>query len=203
MKDFDLLKDSWNSTESGISENEIKKIANKKNKKSNKMKLQHQQSLGAILLILTAIFIAGLGIFGNFNFEYWYTYFGMALICLICLAEAGIMLFTFKKIKDIDETASPIIHLEQWNDYYLFRKKQAKWNMPLYYIALNLAIIIYASGIFIGRPWKGIIIFTVVYIAWMLFAYFYLGKKTLKKEDDRLNGIMSELKSKISQINQE
>jgi Flp pilus assembly protein TadB len=67
--------------------------------------------------------------------------------------------------------------------------------MPVYYVLLNIAMAIYMIEIFTGRPVANVIIFIAVYAGWMLFAYFYLGKRNLKKEDNRLRKIIDDLKA--------
>jgi hypothetical protein len=59
---------------------------------------------------------------------------------------------------------------------------------------------VYLIEVFTGRPLVNVSIFIAVYIAWMLFAYFYLGKKNIRKEDLRLNSIVEELKGIEGQL---
>lgn len=198
MKDFDSLKDMWQKPASAEKSPTITTIG--KTSKTLKMKLQKQQLGGAIMLVLTAILIAAMAIFGGFNFTHWYTYGGMVLICLVCLAQAGLMYSLYKKISNINETVTPAAHLQQWEAYYDLRKKQNRWNMPLYYILLNIAMGIYLVEIFTGRPLINVSIFIAVYIAWMLFAYFYLGKRNMRKEDERLSSIVNDLKGIENQL---
>ena len=192
MQDFDELKNMWQKPT--LAENSAATTSFSKNKNNIKMKLQKQQLGGAIILVLTAVLIAVMGIFGEFNFSHWYTYGGMVLICIVCLAQAALMYNLYKKINSIDETGSPAAHLQQWEAYYDLRKSQNKWNMPLYYILLNIAMGIYLIEVFTGRPIINVTIFIAVYVAWMLFTYFYLGKKNMRKEEARLNNIIGELK---------
>ena len=198
MKDFDSLKDMWQKPTSAEKSPTLTGIG--KTSKTLKMKLQKQQLGGAIMLVITAILIAAMAIFGGFNFTHWYTYGGMVLICMGCLAQAGLMYSLYKKINNINETAAPAAHLQQWEAYYDLRKKQNRWNMPLYYILLNIAMGIYLVEIFTGRPILNVSIFIAVYIAWMLFAYFYLGKRNMKKEDERLSSIVNDLKGIENQL---
>lgn len=194
MQDFDSLKNMWQQpADTGTANEEIMKIIN--NTTTSKMKLQKPHLYGTIALILTAIFIAALALFGNLNFKHWYTYGGMVLIALVCIVQAVFMYTIYKKIKNIDDTAAPAEHLQQWETYYSLRKKQNKWNMPVYYVLLNIAMAIYMIEIFTGRPVANVIIFIAVYAGWMLFAYFYLGKRNLKKEDNRLRKIIDDLKA--------
>ncbi len=198
MQDFDSLKDIWQKPTSAAQSATITTIG--KTSKTLKMKLQKQQLVGAIMLVFTAILIACMGFFGGFNFIHWYTYGGMALICIICLAQAAFMYHLYKKISSINETAAPAAHLQQWEAYYDLRKKQNKWNMPLYYLLLNFAMGVYLIEIFTGRPVLYVSLFLAVYIAWMLFAYFYLGKRTMRKEESKLTGIISNLRGIESQL---
>jgi hypothetical protein len=199
MQDFNSLKNMWHQP-AGTAEPkpDITTIIN--NTTTSKMKLQKPLLHGAIALTLTAIFIACLAIYGDLNFKHWYTYSGMVLICIICLVQAGFMYATYKKIKGIDDTVEPAAHLQQWEAYYNLRKKQNRWNMPVYYVLLNIAMAIYMVEIFTGRPLVNVLIFIGVYAAWMLFAYFYLGKKNIKREDSRLQKVIDELKGIEGQL---
>ena len=199
MKDFESLKDMW------LQKDVTPAMAGKpvvfsKTSATSKLKLQRQQLLGARMLILTSVLIACLAIFGNLNFNHWYTYGAMVLICAVCIAQSILLYFTYKKIKLIDETAKPAQHLQQWEAYYVFRKKQVSWNMPLYFIALNVAMGLYLVEVLSGRRLVNVAIGLSVYIIWMLFAYFYLGKRNLKKEQSRLESIINELKSIEEQL---
>lgn len=199
MQDFDSLKNMWQ--QSSPEDNPPQTLSISKTSTSEKMKMQKQQLGGAIMLLLTALLVGALAIFGDLNFTRWYTYGGMALISLVCTCQAIFMFSIYKKLKNIDATSTPALHLQQWETYYGMRKRQNKWNMPLYYFLLNIAMGIYVLEIFTGRPMINVIIFISVYAAWMLFAYFYLGKRNVKKEDARLNGIISELKTIENQLN--
>jgi hypothetical protein len=203
MQDFDSLKNLWQQPAGSGQGKVIFPVTISNASASAKMKMQKQQLFGALVLVLTAVFIASLALWGNFNFIHWYTYGGMVLICVICIAQAILMYATYKKIKGIDDTVAPAAHLQQWEAYYNLRKKQNKWNMPLYYILLNTAMAIYLLEIFTGRPALTVSIFIAVYIGWMLFAYFYLGKKNIKKENNRLQTIIDELKAIEGQLNKE
>ena len=199
MQDFESLKNMWQQPASpDNNKGEITSIL--KNATSAKMKLIKSQLNGVKALTLTAVFIACLAIFGNLNFAHWYTYGGMVLICAVCIVQALFMYATYKKIRAIDDTVEPAEHLRQWERYYELRKKQNKWNMPVYYIMLNVAMAVYMIEIFTGKPLMNVIIFITVYAAWMLFSFFYLGRKNIKREDIRLQAIINDLKGIEGQL---
>jgi hypothetical protein len=202
MQDFDSLKNMWQ--QSAAKEAKLPELVDINNhSKTIKMKLQKPQLHGAIMLTFTAILVICLAIFGNLNFKHWYTYGAMALISLICLTQAAFMYATYQKIKSIDDMAAPAAHLQQWEAYYDLRKKQNKWNMPIYYTLLNIAMAIYLIEIFTGRPIMNVIIFVSVYIFWMLFAYFYLTRKNIARENNRLQRVIDELKTIERQLNKQ
>jgi hypothetical protein len=200
MQNFNDLKDIWQHAGQGTEGHRLPSFDTQSETLHYKLKLQKQQLHAGIMLFCTGGLILAMAFFGNLNFQSKITYLGMFLIAAICFAQAILLLFTWKKIKKIDETLAPSAHLQQWEQYYIFRKHQAKWNMPVYFISLNLAMGLYLWEIFKGRPMLYVIIFLAIYTGWMLFAIFYLGKKAKRKENFRLNGIIQNLKKLEAQL---
>ncbi len=73
--------------------------------------------------------------------------------------------------------------------------------MPVYFIMLNLAMGIYFIEVLGGRPILNVLILLAIYFGWILFAWFYIGKRKAKKEHMRLQQIIDELKSIEAQLN--
>ena len=157
------------------------------------MKLKNTNIRGAIFLVLTGIFILGLMTTFDAKIKTTPIIFSMVIISVMCFLQAILMLYNAKKIADIDESQTPGFHLKQWQNFRTFQKKQRHWNMPVYYIILGTALGVYLYGILRNtEPWKMILAFVITY-SWMFFAYFYIGKRELKKQDAQLDGIISEL----------
>lgn len=199
MKDFDSLKTLWEQAGDDLPPRDNKKVQWSNQSMNFKLNLQNQQLRGGILLIFTALLIIAMALFADF-YKTLITYIGMYLIAAICLAQAILLLYTWQKIKNIDETLPPHQHLQQWEAYYAFRQKLINWNMPLYFIFLNLAMGIYLFDIFQGRPIVNVLIFLAIYLGWMVFAYFYLGKRVIRKEEFKLKTIMDNLKQLEAQL---
>jgi hypothetical protein len=194
MKDFDAIKDMWQQMPVVETVNTTGfRISNASHNARNK--LAHSQRIGAITLVVTAVLILAVGAFANLNFQHWYSYGALVLVALICFAQGAILYFTYLKIKRIDDSAVPGEHLRQWENYYAFRKKLIRINMPVYFISLNAAMGLYLYEVLLGRPMLNVIIFLLLYAGWMLFAIFYLGRKTQRKEELRLQGILDDLRS--------
>ena len=196
MEEFKELENLWKQSETKIppQKTNISKI------KNNRMKLKNTYTKGAILLILTGIFILGLMIFLDSNLKTILVVSSMIIISITCFLQAALMLFTANEIAKIDETQTPTFHLKQWQNFRTFQKKQRHWNMPVYYTLLSIALGVYMYELLKNADlWKMILTFVITY-SWMLFAYFYLGKKEIKKQDAKLDGIISELKSVENQF---
>ena len=196
MEEFKELENLWKQSETKIppQKTNISKI------KNNRMKLKNTYTKGAILLILTGIFILGLMIFLDSNIKTILVVSSMIIISITCFLQAALMLFTANEIAKIDETQTPTSHLKQWQSFRVFQKKQRHWNMPVYYTLLSIALGVYMYELLKNADlWKMILTFAITY-SWMLFAYIYLGKKEIKKQDAKLDGIISELKSLENQF---
>ncbi|KIA84357.1 hypothetical protein OA84_02130 [Kaistella solincola] len=197
MEEFKDLENLWKTSETKIpaKNDQISKI------KNNRMKLKNNYTKGAILLVATGIFI--LILMTTFDAKILTTPIvsAMVIISLVCFLQAGLMFFTAKKISDIDETQTPASHLQQWLEFREFQKKLRHWNMPVYYILLSLALGVYMFELLKTVDlWKMLLAFAITY-SWLLFAYFYLGKKEVKKQDAKMDGIISELKNLENQFN--
>ncbi len=188
MQDFESLKTLW------TNEPVLKPVAFSNKSRSTKLKLEHQLFYGALALVASGTLIILMAIFGNFGFIHWYTYGGMLLAAMVCYAQAGIMYYGYRKVHRIDESSAPAEHLSQWENYYAYRKLMLRFNMPIYFIVLNLAMGVYFYEIFSGRPILNVLLFVGIYAGWMLFAIFYLGRKAQKREESRLQSILDELK---------
>lgn len=190
MEEFNKIEDLWKHTENKVPT----KHRNLKAIKTNRMNLRNTNLFGALSLISTGIIMQLLKTQLDANIKAMPFHISLFLVSLICFLQAGIMLFLAKKINDIDETQKPIFHLQQWQNFRSSQMKLRKWNMPVYFILLSSALGIYMYELLKTEDlWKMILAFAVTY-AWLLFAYFYLGKKRIKKDDERLDGIISELK---------
>ena len=196
MEEFKELENLWKQSDPKISvkQTDLTKL------KSNRMKLKNTNIKGAVLLVLTGIFILGLMTTFDTKIKTPPLIIAMVIISITCFLQAILMLYNAKRIGAIDETQTPGFHLKQWQDFRIFQKKQRHWNMPVYYLFLSSAIGVYLYELLkTAELWKMILAIVVTY-SWMFFAYFYLGKKELKKQDAKMDSIISDLQSLENQF---
>lgn len=190
MEEFKELENLWkqSKTEVPTEKKDLSKLQN------NRTKMKNSNIKGAVLLIITGILILVMMFLLDLKIKNALVTFAIVIMSAICFIQAAIMLFTAREISKIDETQTPTLHLKQWQNFRELQKRQRVWNMPVYYVLLSTALGIYMYELLKTVDlWKMILAFGVTY-AWILFAYFYLGKKKIRKDDERLNGIISDLK---------
>lgn len=196
MEEFKELENLWKTSkiETAPEKTDFKKI------KNNRNKMESAYLRGAAMLFITGIIILLVMYFLEEKLQTITVITAMAMITVTCFLQAILMLFTAKKISDIDESQMPGVHLKQWQNFRIFQLNQRRWNMPLYFLVLGLSLGVYYLEILRNvELWKIILVYVITY-SWMLFAYFYLGKKSMKKEDIRIEGIITELKNLENQF---
>lgn len=196
MEEFNNIQNLWKKSETEVPSQNIdyKKI------KNNRQKLKSNNVNGAVLLLLTGIFIFGLMIFLDEKVRTPLVIVAMCTVSAICFLQAGLCFFNANKISRIKETQSPNLHLKQWQDFRIFQKKQRHWNLPLYYILLGVAMGFYLWEILKNADFTlKVIAFGGTY-SWMIFSYFYLGKKQIKKQDAKMDEIITNLKNLENQF---
>lgn len=193
MKDFDAIKDLWQQSKPA-EQKTVDTQAIARQSKDTRTKLFRQLLFGGIILFFTVVFITWMMYFSTVKLIWFVTHIAIWIINTTVLLQSALTLFTAYKVSLINDTLPPAQHLQQWENYYSFRKKQIQWNKPLYFFFLNLGMGLYFLEVVHDRPIGYIILLIAVYCGWMLYAYFILGKRILEKEEKRLKGIMDELK---------
>ena len=189
MKDFDNLKDLWKQQEKtklpDVSE-VLKKIKKEKLVYTNKILFQ------VIILVGTMFTLVWIG--SIIDFKKTTTYIGLGLM-LLCIAGFSIVrLYQMISLKKIDLTQKPSETLYKLEQYFAFQQIVSTKISLAYYIVLNIAFVFYFIEVMHPMSSQLKTICLITYIAWMLFAYFYLGKKQKKKENDRIQKIIKSIK---------
>ncbi|SHJ11791.1 hypothetical protein [Flavobacterium terrae] len=189
MKDFDNIMDVWKQQkevkipEAGAI---IQKAKKERNSFTNKIILQ------ATILLLTVVVLIWVGT--AINFKMITTYIGLGLMFLCVFGFSMIRLYQMSKIKKIDFTQKPSLTLIELEKTYKFQQFVSNKVGLMYFILLNLAFVFYFIEVMqpMSLQLKSIVI--TAYISWMLFAYFYLGKKEKKKENERIQKMIDSIK---------
>ena len=190
MKEFDNLKAIWDQQDQQVIPDVshiIDKAKKQKNSIRNKIIIQ--------VLALSIAMIVMLGVLYMINFKMAITIIGMAIMLITIFVFSAIRIYQVQELNTINLMESPKIVLQQLNTYCTFDKKVKTKGMLLYFIFLNIGMGFYFIEVLQPMSLTFKIVSLVVYIAWMLFAYFVMGKKQLKKDEDRMNFLIKSIEN--------
>ena len=199
MKDFDAIKDLWQ--QSNPAEQKTTDLqAITRQAKDTKAKLMRPLLISSIILFITPFYLIWVVYFSGVHFNWVTTHISLALMCSMIWLQSILTFFTLNKLRAIDDTALPELHLQKWEAYYAFRKNQLKWNMPLYFTLLTVTMGLYFVELIQNWPIGYILLLLIGFIAWMIYSYFVWGKRIMQKEENRLTDIIDTLKQKTEQL---
>lgn len=190
MKDFNALQNLWNEQKTAPLPDANAILANAKKVQrslNNKIKTQ--------IVILTAVVIFILILVNVIPFKEATTFVGIALMAFTILLFSAVRLLQVIRLHKIDLTQKPRQLLLKLEAYYLFQNTVNTRYTMLYFILMNVAFALYFIEVLapIALLYKTIIV--AVYLAWMSFAYLYLGKKHKIKEQAKTQSIIDAIKA--------
>lgn len=189
MKEFDEIKKAWGGQELLPAKNAADIIDGAKNRKrgfANKILLQ--------AMSLLASCIAGLIIIMTVHFKMMSTYAGLVIMFLTVFGFSCLKLYELVRLKQIDFTNEPKNLLQQLGEFYNLRKFINTTCISIYFILLNLSFLFYFIETLqpLSNLWIGVSI--AAYTAWMLFSYFVLRKRRMKKDKQEVEEMISAVK---------
>lgn len=189
MKDFNDIQNLWKQQETKPLPDVTQIIASaKKDKQHFTNKIIIQTSI----LALTLPFLVWIG--SIFDFKKTTSYIGLTLMFCCVFIFSAIRLYQIIRLKKMDVTEEPQVNLHKLEQYYSFQKVVSTKITAAYFIVMNIAFGLYFIEVM--TPMSALLktIVLIVYIVWMLFAFFYLGKKQKAKEYARIQRLIDTIK---------
>jgi len=197
MKEFDSLQEIWKQQKQTTLPDVSQIIAKAKKEKLSYTKKVFFQ-VATLLLVLPVLFWVGSAI----TFKMASTYIGLGLMFVCITGFSIVRLYQMKTLRNIDFTQNPSIALQQLEKYYAFQQIVSTKISLAYFIVLNIAFGFYFIEVMqpMSSTFKAIVL--SLYMGWMLFAYFYMGKKQKQKEYDRIQKMINTIKQMEDQYEQ-
>jgi hypothetical protein len=123
------------------------------------------------------------------------TFLGVAMLLIDIIGFAGLRLYQVRWLSKIDFTEAPKLVLEQLEKYYSFEKVVNSKIMAAYFILLNVGLGLYFIEVMKPMPTYAIILSLSVYVGWIAFAFFVIGKKQKAKEYNRIDQLINKMKT--------
>lgn len=189
MKDFNDLQNLWNEQKPVDlpAVNSIIETA-KKTQQSINSKIRNQ----VILLLLVVIFM--LLLLQLIPFKEATTFIAIGMMSLAIMLFSVLRIIQIVKLKKIDLTENPRFLLVDLEKYYKFQQKVNTTYTTYYFAMMNLAFGLYFIEVLKPITLLYKIVIITIYLLWILFAYFYLGKKHKLKEHSKTQYIIDAIK---------
>ncbi|MBC7743668.1 MAG: hypothetical protein H7096_01040 [Flavobacterium sp.] len=188
MKDFEALKDIWHNqiTLPKVSEEDVLiKLRKTKNGFANKLMME---LMGIFLAIAVLMYV-----WISSPFKMWTTHLAMLIIIGCCFYYLYVQLKDYFRIKDDTLLNKPKDYIDYLKKYKSDRYKFNTRKYNIYTLFLSLGFLLYFVEIaFLVPVWVAAIglIFT---LSWILFCFFFLMKRYIRKEESRLEDMIANL----------
>lgn len=166
----------------------ISKSTSEKNAVAKKIKIQ------VFFMLLAFINIICVGYF--FNFQYSSSYIGMGLMLLLIAAFSVVRSKQVRDLQQLDFSNAPISLLEKLETFHRKQKWLNTVGTRWYNVLLNVAFGFYFYEMIYKAPLTNTIklIILAIYVSWMVIAIFWIGKRSIRKEHERIGGIIEKIK---------
>lgn len=189
MKKFNDIETIWKQQKEQVVP-EVTTIINKANKE--KKTILKKIIVQVILLLFTVPVV--IWVLMTNPFQETTTFLGIAVILFDIIGFSIMRLYQVNLLTKIDFTQTPNMVLHELEKYYNLQKIISSKVMVAYFLLMNLGLGLYFIEVMSPMSPFAIGLSLSVYILWMLFAYFVIGKKQRKKEFDRIDALIEKVK---------
>lgn len=190
MKDFNEIQNLWNEQKS-VQLPDVNSIL----ASAKKVQRDLNSKIVIQISILVAVVLFILILMQVIPFKAATTFIGIGLMATTILLFSVVRLYQVIQMKKIDLTKNPKLLLVDLEQYYQFQNTVNTKYTQLYFILMNIAFALYFIEVLQPVPLLYQVIIIVVYLAWMFFAFLYLGKKHKQKEQAKTQSIIDAIKN--------
>ena len=197
MSDFEHIRELWERhSVPGKPESSLILKAIKRKKRQAEMK----QLIPGIGLFLIGCWLVRTGFFSSLHYQYQISSVGLVFMALVPALQGAVHLYLFLRLSRLKISDVPGSYIRRWERYYHFRNFIIRINPPVYFVLLNIGIVLNIIEMLRYYSFESRIIIITTYVLLILFAYLYFGRKRIQKERTELNEIISNLKKIEEQI---
>lgn len=188
MKNFEELSSLW--TAQPLKEQITADTLLKQVKKGTQ---SLQRKLLFSILIMAATFIFMIVLFLFFLFNSWLTYAGIFITMSTILIYAILMYRDYRLIASHDPTSEINIYLQKLKGYQKGRDRMNGTMLYVYSILLSIGLGLFLIEILKPVPLLAEILAYIAFAGWMVFVTFYLRKRIIKTEQEKIGLVINHL----------
>jgi len=197
MSDFENIKELWERhAVPARPESSLVLKAIKRKKRQAEMK----QLIPGICLFLIGCRLLWMGFFSSLHYQYQVSSVGLVAMALVPALQGVVHLYLFLRLIRLKIGDVPGSYIRKWERYYHFRNIIIRINPPVYFVLLNIGIVLNIIEMLRYYSFESRIIIITTYLGLILFAYLFFGRKRIQKERTELKEIISNLKKIQKQI---
>lgn len=190
MKPFNDIESIWKQQK----ENSVPDVAHIITKAKKEQKIIVNKIIFQVLSLLVTVPVIIWVLVAN-PFQKSTTFIGVAIVLFDIIGFSILRLYQMNQMRKINFTATPKLVLEQLEKYFVFQQLLSTKIMFVYFLLLNLGLGLYFIEVMTPMPLVAIVISLSVYVGWLLFAYFVIGKKQKRKENERIQVLIENAKA--------
>jgi hypothetical protein len=197
MSDFENIKELWvRHSLPGKPESSLVLKAIKRKKRQAEKK----QLIPGICLFLLGCWLLRTGFFSSLHYQYQISSVGLVFMALVPVLQGVVHLYLFLRLSRLKISDVPGSYIRRCERYYHFRNIIIRINPPVYFVLLNIGIVLNIIEMLRYYSLESRIIIITTYLLLILFAYLFFERKRIQKERTELNEIISNLKKIQKQI---
>lgn len=190
MKDFDALKDIWGNQTVRLKirpEDVIKRVKQSKNELASRLLVE-------VIIILAAI-SALTYTWIKLPFKLWTSHLAIGIFVTCCIYVMFAQYRGYRRMSDnsllLDKPGDYISYLKRYKrDRYILNTQKYR----IYTILFTVGFLLLFVEIFFTAEWWLTLSGALFTLSWFLFCYFILMKNYIRKEESRLEDMISNLK---------
>ncbi len=156
--------------------------------------------LGVVTLLATLIFIAWIGL--TVPFKYITTKAG---IVVIIISITGGIVMNSQMLQLIlspaDHTLNNQAYLQQLIEFRNRQRFFQTTGISVYYALLSFGFVLYLYEFYPANHAFGLTAYGLTFL-WIAFAWFYIKPRTIKKQEEKINALIEQIKSISGQLNE-
>lgn len=188
MKNFEELSSMWTAQ---APKEQITADTLLKQVKKGTQSLQRKLLFSILMMAATFIFMIVLFLF--FLFNSWLTYAGIFITMSTILIYAVLMYRDYRLIASHDPTSEINIYLQKLKEYQKGRDRMNGKMLYVYSILLSIGLGLFLIEILRSVPLLAEILAYIAFAAWMVFVTFYLRKRIIKTEQEKISRVINRL----------
>lgn len=158
----------------------------RKENQTTKGKMLQQVLFRGVVLVATGVVIFFFMLKNGFGIKSNISHIGVAGLAALVSLQGLVELYVAILLSRIDELQTPVKHIYSWEAYFQLRSRILAVSGPVYFISFNILMVLVFVEVLSDFSVLQQMAIGIGYTAWILYGWFIVRKRTIKKETQRI-----------------